>query len=69
MEYINQSICIGITELTDENAFFSLDELFNNYDKIKEALLVGYSKLKEKALENGKIAVDLYEKGSVKLGK
>ena len=42
-----------------------IDHCFDNYDKIKERLAESYELLKSKAEMNGRLAAELYEKGSV----
>lgn len=69
MNYINQKLCIDVENLTEQSGKAALDSLFENYDEMKAGLKVGYEFLKEKARENGRIAVQLYEKGSVELGE
>lgn len=69
MNYINQKLCIDVENLTVQSGKTALDSLFENYDEIKDSLKVGYEFLKEKARKNGRLAVQLYEKGSVELGE
>lgn len=69
MDYMGQDICMDINDITDDTAYKAVDNLFANYDGIKEQLKTGYQMLKEKASLNGELAVRLYEKGSVDLGE
>ena len=69
MDYINQKLCLDMSEVLTQKGYDTVDALFRNYDDIKLDMESEYVKLKEKARENGKIAVELYEKGSVKLEK
>ena len=62
MDYINQNICLDVHGLDYDNAKTTLDTLFENYDTICRELNDGYVRLREKALQNGEIAVKLYEK-------
>ena len=67
MDYMNQKLCIDVTETSEKTGQAAVDALFKDYDQIKKELGEGYLSFKEKARENGKIAVKLYEKGSVEL--
>lgn len=67
MEYTNQTRYIGIEDASAEKIIDILDECVANYDDIKKTLEENYKILNEKARLNGKLAVELYEKGSVEL--
>ncbi len=67
MDYINQKLCIDMAKITPDAVNKAVDELFADYDSIKDELKKAYYVLKEKARQNGKIAVELYEKGCVNL--
>ncbi len=69
MHYIGQSICLDIAEICDKTAKESVDYLFTSKDEIKAALMRGYEELKAKAETNGRIAIELYEKGSADCGE
>lgn len=64
MDYTGQSLYTDVQKLTPELGMKLADELFERYDDIQSHLAQSYVILKEKARENGRIAVDLYEKGS-----
>lgn len=65
MDYTSQKLCIDINDFNEETGIALADELFAKYDDIKVQLGESYDMLVGKARENGKIAVELYEKGSV----
>lgn len=67
MDYTSQKLCADIISLDDATGMKLVDDLFSNYDEIKHQLYDGYNKLKKMAEENGRIAVQLYEKGSANL--
>lgn len=67
MDYTSQELCADIKEFDEETGIALADELFAKYDDIKLQLRKGYDMLVNNAKENGKIAVELYEKGSVEL--
>ena len=65
MDYAGQELCLGIEDMSDEAIKGMIDQCFDNYDKIKERLAESYELLKSKAEMNGRLAAELYEKGSV----
>ena len=65
MDYMNQKLCISVGDTDEKSGREAADALFADYDNIKNELKNGYESFREKARENGKIAVTLYEKGSV----
>ena len=67
MNYMEQNMCIEISDINEDVAYKAVDEVFGNYDNVKNELASGCARLKEKARRNGEIAIELYEKGSVKL--
>ena len=67
MEYTHQTRYISVEDVTAEKVIEILDECMENYDEIKRVLEQSYRTLSEKALLNGKLAIDLYEKGSVEI--
>lgn len=67
MEYTNQTRYIDVENATAEKIIDILDECVANYDNIKSTLEENYKTLNEKAQLNGKLAIDLYEKGSVEI--
>lgn len=67
MEYTHQKLYLEAEGLKKENLCKMLDECVSNYDTIKNDLKKNYDHLKEQAQLNGKYAIELYEKGSVKL--
>ncbi len=69
MEYTSQKLYADICEFDSEKGIKLADELFSDYENIKKRLCESYQTLKEKSIENGRIAVQLYEKGSAELGE
>ncbi len=69
LDYTAQDLYSSISDFTDGVGIELVERLFDNYDDIRHTLESQYELLKEKAQSNGKIAVDLYEKGSVELEK
>ena len=67
MEYTNQTRYLSLDNAQAENIIEILDETVANYDEIKASLVESYKQLNKKARLNGRLAVDLYEKGSVSL--
>ena len=67
MDYISQQLCADIASLDETMALKLVDDLFGDYDAIKQRLSGSYNQLKKKAAENGRIAAELYEKGSAHL--
>lgn len=63
MDYMNQDQYINISGITYEQCQEITDHVFENYDEIKSKLNESYLLFKEKARENGRIAVELYEEG------
>lgn len=62
MDYIGHNMCIDVKETDERTALKLIDECVENYDEIKQRLAERYEELKEKATDNGRIAVELYEK-------
>lgn len=67
MEYTNQTRYIDVENATAEKIIDILDECVLHYDQIKRTLEENYKTLNEKAQLNGKLAVELYEEGSVNI--
>ena len=67
MEYTKQTRYLNVEDACAEKIIEILDECVENYDKIKISLEESYTELNEKARLNGKLAIELYEKGSVEL--
>ena len=67
MEYTNQTRYINVEDATAEKIIDILDECVMHYDEIKRNLEESYKALSEKAQLNGRLAVELYEKGSVEI--
>ncbi len=65
MDYAGQNLCINISDIDGNKGREMIDYCFENYDEIKIQLAKSYEVLKEKAAQNGKLAIELYEKGSV----
>jgi polysaccharide pyruvyl transferase WcaK-like protein len=64
MDYIGQNHCMDIKNVNVEEGIRYIDECHEHYDDIRKELAESYNRLREKAAENGKIAIELYEKGS-----
>lgn len=69
MEYASQRLCVDVCELDAQKGMELADRLFAEYTAIKSGLEESYDKLKQKAEENGRIAMELYEKGSAEVGE
>ena len=69
MEYASLNLYADIEEFDAKTGIELTDKLFADYDNIKSGLKDSYQKLKQKSMENGRIAVELYEKGSAKLAE
>lgn len=67
MDYAGQKLCINAESMNTADIESMLDYCFEHYDEIKEELTKSYEFLKSKAELNGKLAVELYEKGGVEL--
>ena len=67
MTNTEQTSCINVEELTEEKLFGMLEETIRDYVMIKDKLKKSYAALSEKAQLNGRLAAELYEKGSVDL--
>ncbi len=65
MEYTHQSLRIDVSGLETEKLEAMIDRCVAEYGAIKDDLKENYERLREKALENGRLAIELYEKGSV----
>lgn len=63
MDYAGQSMCLDVKNIDVEPGKRLIDECFENYSAIKAELDECYRALNEKALENGRLAVELYEGG------
>ncbi len=62
MDYIGHNMCLDMKTINEEAAQKLIDACVENYDDIKQQLKIRYEQLKEKATDNGRIAVELYEK-------
>ena len=65
MDYAGQSLCLGTEDMSYDAIRDMMDHCFEDYDKIKAQLAESYEFLKSKAESNGRLAAELYEKGSV----
>ncbi len=65
MEFASQRLHIRVETITFERLKSLLDECMGNYADIKNELDKSYEKLRALAAENGRLAIELYEKGSV----
>lgn len=66
MEYSHQKMCIDINDIDVKKMCDMIDECVSRKDEINNELIQSYKEMKHKAIYNGKLAVELYEKGSVK---
>ncbi len=69
LDYTNQTIYSDINDLDAQKGYKMADEMLSNKEELKKNLSNQYEILKCKARDNGKIAITLYEKGSVDLEK
>lgn len=65
MDHTHQKLYIGVKELTSTGLIGLMDKCMENYEEISEDLRENYKKLRIQAELNAKLAVQLYEKGSV----
>ncbi len=65
MKNMGQKSCISVDRLTEEKLFTMLEETIRDYVTIKDGLKRSYAELNAKAQQNGRLAAELYEKGSV----
>ncbi len=65
MEVVGQKSYCTIDEISEDKLGSLIDLCIDDYDNIKSGLSQGYTTFKEKAALNAKIAIELYEKGSV----
>ena len=65
MEVVGQKIYCNVDEISEDKLGNLIDLCIDDYDSIKSSLSQGYTTFKEKAALNAKIAIELYEKGSV----
>lgn len=66
MEHTHQKLYIGVKELTVRGLIELIDKCMDNYEEISEDLRNNYKELRVQAELNAKLAVQLYEKGSVR---
>jgi polysaccharide pyruvyl transferase WcaK-like protein len=64
MDYIGQTHCMDIKNMSADEGIKHIDACHTDYEIIKQELSQSYARLREKACENGKRAIELYEKGS-----
>ncbi|MGN0150505.1 MAG: polysaccharide pyruvyl transferase CsaB [Clostridia bacterium] len=67
MEYTHQNLHVNVDGITADKLSGMIDKCIVEYDEIRDDLIDNYKLLKEKAIENGRLAIELYEKGSVEL--
>lgn len=65
MEHTHQKLYTGVKDLSARKLITLIDECMNNYKEISKDLRNNYKELREKAELNAKLAMELYEKGSV----
>ena len=65
MDYSGQDTYIDIKNLDFDKTCKMIDDILENYTDAKEKLAESYEMLRERAAENGALAIELYEKGSV----
>ncbi len=66
MDYAGQKMCMDVCSVNAETGIRMIDDCFGRYDEIKDKLGECSDRLKSLALENGRLAVELYERGSGK---
>lgn len=64
MDYIGQTHYMDVKDMNADTGIKYIDECNAEYEIIKQELSQSYARLKEKACENGKLAIELYKKGS-----
>ncbi len=67
MDYTHQKNYINVENLCGDRLTEMLDSCISNYNELKKDLQCNYNELKQKAQLNGKLAAELYEKGSVSI--
>ena len=67
MDYTHQKMYTNVSKLTADELKQLIDRTVSEYDKIRSDITDNYKKLQEKAELNGKLAIELYEKGSVEI--
>lgn len=65
MERAAQHLHVRVETVTYERLKSLLDECMENYGEIKKELETSFEELRSLAAENGRLAIELYEKGSV----
>ncbi len=64
LNYLNQKYNVDIRVMSKDKICLMVDDIFNNYEKVKKELNVRIKELKELSLENGKLASRLIKEGS-----
>ena len=64
MNLIDQNYYLKMSSMTEQDLIAVAKECIKNYDVVKSQLSVVCDKYREQAELNGKIAIDIYEKGS-----
>ena len=67
MDFTHQKMYTDVSRLTLDELKRLIDKTVGEYDSIRADITDNYEKLKEKAKLNGKLAIELYEKGSVEV--
>ncbi len=67
MEYTNQKQYLNVNRLDKRELMKMIDDCESRRDEIIGEITSRYNELKEKAEENGRLAIELYENGSVAL--
>lgn len=67
MDYTHQTLYTDVSSLSFDKIKKLIDACIENYDNIKSDLQENYKELYKKAELNGKLAIELYEKGSVEI--
>ncbi|MCD8391191.1 MAG: polysaccharide pyruvyl transferase CsaB [Firmicutes bacterium] len=67
MKTTHQNLYAEVSSLSEVGLMRLIDECVKNYDSIKADLTKNYALLRKKSEINGKLAVELYEKGSVEI--
>lgn len=65
MDYTHQKMYIDVSKLSAGQMEKLIDKTIERYDEIRADLAKNYEELRKRAELNGKLAIELYEKGSV----
>lgn len=63
MDNLGQTQYTDVEGLSSETVMKLVDASMNNYEKIRRSLTESYDEMKKQAAKNGRLAIELYEKG------